>query len=267
MTQVQELTLPVQQDIEEDIYFNLMVELDFTKHLGGRGVTEQIVKMCGIQAGHHVLDVGCGVGFTAVYLAQTIGCRVTAVDIRAGMVARANTRFLAEGVADRVTARVADGQALPFEDNTFDAVIGESVVAFFPDKVAGIREWLRVTRPGGRVAFTEATWIKDPPPGFVANKEAIFGQNLDILHGEAWQQVLVDAGLHHVYGQVSPLKVSEEARERLRRLGIGTMLRMWGRAIRLIIEQPVYRKFLRSALRIPENLFEYWGVGVWVGQK
>lgn len=267
MTPLQELARPSQRATEEDIYFNLMVEMDFTKHLGGRAITDQIVQMCAIKPHHHVLDVGCGVGFTPVYLAQKIGCRVTAVDIREGMVARANARFIQEGVADRVTARVADGQALPFDANTFDVVIGESVVAFFPDKVAGLREWLRVTRPGGIVAFTEATWIKDPPPGFVANKEAIFGQNLDILDGEAWQQVLVDAGLKNVHGHVRPISATSEARERIRRLGWGNILRLWGRALRLLFTRPVYRKFARSALRVPENMFEYWGVGVWAGQK
>jgi len=65
------------------------------------------------------------------------------------MVAYAKTRF----ADDRIEWKQADGQALPFEDGSFDAVACQFGVMFFPDKVQGYREARRVLKPGGRYIF------------------------------------------------------------------------------------------------------------------
>jgi arsenite methyltransferase len=93
--------------------------------------------------------VGCGVGVTPCYLAKKYNCRVVGVDIHPGMIERSKERAQREGVAEQVEFRVADAQELPFEDEIFDDIITESVTAFPEDKPKAVREYARVTKPGG----------------------------------------------------------------------------------------------------------------------
>ena len=101
----------------------------------------------GVQPGMRALDVGCGPGGLTRELAARLGAeQVAAVDP-------------AEQFADACRARnpgadvrVGTAEALPFEDDGFDAALSSLVVAFMRDAAAGAREMARVTRPGGVVA-------------------------------------------------------------------------------------------------------------------
>ena len=121
--------------------FELQAHLGMTKHLGGFDATEELIALCHIQRGSTVLDVGCGAGATSCRLAKHYGCVVVGVDILERMVYRAQERAGREGVSNRAIFQVADAQALPFEDNLFDAVITESVTAFPADKQQAINEY------------------------------------------------------------------------------------------------------------------------------
>jgi arsenite methyltransferase len=81
-----------------------------------------------------VLDVGCGVGVTACYLAKRYGCRVAGVDILPKMVERSRESAKRESLSRRVEFQVGDAQNLPFPDGVSDAVITESATAFPEDK-------------------------------------------------------------------------------------------------------------------------------------
>jgi ubiquinone/menaquinone biosynthesis C-methylase UbiE len=138
-----------------EIYFEIQSELDFTKHLGALDATDEIRDLCRIGPDSLVLDVGCGVGMTAAHLAKTIGCHVTGIDLREGMIACSNERAEREGVTDRVSFRVADAVALPFDDDTFHVVMCESVLALVEDQPRVLAEMCRVLKPGGGMALVQ----------------------------------------------------------------------------------------------------------------
>src|SRR6478672_5850875 len=71
-------------------------------HPGGRRATDELVELAGFRPEHAVLDVGCGVGTTAVRVARQAGCRVTAADIAPPMLERARTNVARAGLTDRV---------------------------------------------------------------------------------------------------------------------------------------------------------------------
>jgi len=132
-------------------FFDFAAQAGLTKHFGELEATEELIQHCQITENTHILDVGCGVGQTPVYIAKTVGARVTGIDINPGMIKRSKERAQKQGVTSLTEFREADAQDLPFPDNTFDAVITESVTAFPEDKQRAVNEYARVTKPGGMV--------------------------------------------------------------------------------------------------------------------
>jgi SAM-dependent methyltransferase len=101
----------------------------------------------GVHAGMSVLDVGCGPGGLTSELVSRVGAEsVAAIDPSAPFVEAARERN------PGVDVREAKAEALPFEDDSFDAALASLVVAFMEDADAGIGEMARVTKPGGVVA-------------------------------------------------------------------------------------------------------------------
>lgn len=107
--------------------------------------------------GMRVLDVGCGPATDTLALAERVGPAgsVAGVDYDAEMVAEAERRAAAAGVAERVSHRVGAAQALPFGDGEFDAARCERLFQHLPDPDAAAREMARVVRPGGRVVAVD----------------------------------------------------------------------------------------------------------------
>ncbi|HEX4710467.1 class I SAM-dependent methyltransferase [Phenylobacterium sp.] len=99
-----------------------------------------------------LLEVAAGTGIVTGVLDRTLpaGARITATDISQPMLDYAAGKLN----SPRVAWRAADGQALPFGDASFDAVVCQFGVMFFPDRRAGYAEARRVLRPGGRYIFS-----------------------------------------------------------------------------------------------------------------
>ena len=107
----------------------------------------QLADLADVGVGGRVLDVGCGPGALTAELVRRLGpAAVTAVDPSEAFVAAARAR------QPGVDVRSASAEALPFEDDSFDAALASLVVHFMRDPVAGLREMARVTRPDGVVA-------------------------------------------------------------------------------------------------------------------
>jgi len=259
------------QTESEQHFFDFAAEAGLTKHFGGLDATEELVELCHIGKGSYVLDVGCGVGHTPCYIAKKHGCRMVGVDINERMIERSRERAERKGVADRTEFRVADAQGLPFEDDTFDAVITESVTVFPEDKQRAVREYSRVTKPGGYVGLNEATWLKEPPPPeIIAWASQDLGAYVKPLTSDGWTGLLEGAGLTQIVVNVREVRARREAKELVRRYGYGGMLRSIYRALSLYARNPAYRRFVKEVRKegiTPDNLEEYLGYGVFVGRK
>ncbi|MDQ1646843.1 MAG: hypothetical protein QOJ50_3027, partial [Cryptosporangiaceae bacterium] len=98
------------------------------------------------------LELGCGTGFFLLNLMQAgVAKRGSVTDISPGMVAVAVRN--AEGLGLDVDGRVADAETLPYDDDSFDLVVGHAVLHHIPDVEQSLREVLRVLKPGGRFVF------------------------------------------------------------------------------------------------------------------
>jgi SAM-dependent methyltransferase len=110
-----------------------------------------------IRAGQRVLEVGCGSGVVVRDLATLVGPRgaVAGIDPSRTMVVAARALARTHPLRRRIRWRVASGAALPFAAGRFDATLAVTVLLHVADPGAVVREMVRVTRPGGRVAVQD----------------------------------------------------------------------------------------------------------------
>lgn len=113
-----------------------------------------------IQAGHSVLDVGCGPASDTIALAQLVGSegQVVGIDYDAAMVTEANQKAEQAGVRSYVTHHQGDATNLPFEANSFDSCRSERLFQHLKDPAQALSEMIRITRPGGWVVVADADW-------------------------------------------------------------------------------------------------------------
>jgi len=124
-------------------------------HFGGIEANDMLASKARIARGHLVLDVCSGMGGPARYLAHRIGCRVVGLDLTESRHLGAQRLTKLVGLDSLVSFRHGDALDMPFEDASFDVVIGQEAWCHVPDKPRLIAECARVVKPGGVIAFTD----------------------------------------------------------------------------------------------------------------
>ena len=133
-------------------------------------VSELLAREVDVHWGDRVLDVAAGTGNTALAAARR-GGRVTASDFSAAQLRVAEQRAAVDGL--ELEVEVADAQALPFADDSFDVVLSSFGVMYAPDQQRAADELTRVCRPGGRIGLV--SWVPDGRAGRV---QALVGAHL-----------------------------------------------------------------------------------------
>lgn len=116
-------------------------------------VATRLLEQIPMRPGHRVLDVACGTGIAARLAAPRVAPsgKVTGIDLHNGMLAVARGRAAEAGLA--IDWQEGDASSLPYADASFDVVICNQGLQFFPDKVQALREMWRVTAGGGTLAL------------------------------------------------------------------------------------------------------------------
>jgi ubiquinone/menaquinone biosynthesis C-methylase UbiE len=157
-------------------------------------VGELLAEACDLRWDERVLDVAAGNGNVTLAAARR-GCRVTSTDYVSTLLDRGAERARAERL--EVKFQVADAEALPFEDASFDAVLSTFGVMFSPDQATAASELARVCRPGGRIGL--ANWT---PAGFVGQMFKTLGRQLPPPAGVQSPSLWgVEAHLHSLFGE------------------------------------------------------------------
>lgn len=265
----------MEESSSELSYFQLQAYMGTTKHMGGMETTRELIARCGIDEGTTVLDVGCGAGATASYLASTYGCRVVGVDVMEEMVELSRARAKREGVAERTTFRVADARRLPFEDASFEIVLCESVATFVVEKAQVVGELARVVREGGCVGINEEVWLQAPPEEkrlqLVHFARQYWGIEGEILTAGEWAALMEGAGLgdggdEGLFVQTYRVDPRREASQ-VKRYHMSDFWRMITRTLSLYVKSRAFRKYMREEGRMPRDMFDYLGYVVLVGWK
>jgi ubiquinone/menaquinone biosynthesis C-methylase UbiE len=133
-------------------------------------VGESLAEAADVRAGERVLDVAAGNGNATLAAARRFA-DVTATDYVPALLDKGRERARAEDLSVRF--QVADAEALPFDDGSFDVVLSTFGVMFAPDQRRAAHEILRVLRPGGRVGL--ANWT---PQGFIGRLFKVIGAHV-----------------------------------------------------------------------------------------
>jgi SAM-dependent methyltransferase len=161
-------------------------------HPGGFRATKKLMERALQPSDLRILEVGCGTGKSACYLAKQ-GFRVTALDQHPLMLQKARRRAKQEGIegVDWVEGNI---EALPFPNETFDVVFAESVT-IFTDFPKALEQYHRVLKPGGRLLDREMVLFTEIPEPIYTEIKDYFG--IDKIHSvDDWLQNLRQAGFH-----------------------------------------------------------------------
>ncbi|MGH9310828.1 MAG: methyltransferase domain-containing protein [Vicinamibacterales bacterium] len=174
------------------------------------------------RAGNRILDVGCGTGTAELRLSRLRLSQVTLV----GLDRLAERTAVAERAADghnmRASFAAADACHIPFPDGTFDSTFCVAVLQHIPEAGEALREFVRVTRPGGRILAVEPDnaaryWYSSAPEGMTAFAAARkFFEALAQSRSEAREPrvgpqlptLFADAGVEPLEVQLFPVSVS-----------------------------------------------------------
>ena len=164
-------------------------------HPGGAALTSRLGRALRVGPQKLVLDVASGPGTSALQVARETGCDVVGVDLAAESVDAATRAAAKAGLAQRVRFIEGDAEALPVDDEAGDGVLCECALCTFPDKATAAREFARVLKPGGRVAISDVTAVRDGLPPALTSTQAWVACIADARPLDEIAALLEDAGL------------------------------------------------------------------------
>ena len=118
-------------------------------------MNEVMMEMAGIKDKDRVLDAGCGVGGSSLFMASVLGCRVTGISLSQGQIEKARQYAEKRKQQGLVDFLVMDYCNTTFPNESFDVIWGCESICYAPDKAAFIKEAYRLLKPGGRLVVAD----------------------------------------------------------------------------------------------------------------
>ncbi len=166
-------------------------------HPGALDLTKELGEKLGLQKGSRVLDVACGVGTTAIFLAKNFGCHVTGLDLAEGNIEEAKKLLSNSLVPEFVDFRVGDAECIDFENQIFDCTVCECSLCLFPNKKKAIEEIYRITKNEGKIGISDIV-VRDTIPQSLRDSLYRFVCLLEAENDESHKALLQSAGFANI---------------------------------------------------------------------
>ncbi len=233
-------------------------------HPGGLKATKKLLDNLEIDRNTKVLDIACGKGSTAFYLAEKYGCSVVGIDISEELIKEAKDACKKKSLSNKVKFVVGNAMDLPFEDNQFDIAISQGILVFVSDKTKTITEASRVLKNGGKAGWVELSWKKEPDEDFLDKVRNVLRayclSNARTYDG--WKKVFERANIHNL-DIIKGKTITGNFFDTLKEEGIVNTIK--------IMFNTFTNSEVRSRLKIMGNFVEensdYFGYGVYVIEK
>lgn len=186
---------------KEEIGHHFLARLGKTRlRPGGKQATDWLLANGDFRQDKQVLEVACNGGAIAVQIAKQFGCRVTAVDSDEESLEKTRLNVKEHKLDELVHVQQASSTTLPFEDNSFDIVINESVLTMLSheEKQQAINEYLRVLKPNGFLLTHDVLLNADATEEIIAELRDVLNITISPLTKEHWKSLFLNEGFRNV---------------------------------------------------------------------
>jgi cyclopropane fatty-acyl-phospholipid synthase-like methyltransferase len=233
-------------------------------HAAVLNMNRQVARRLAVQPGHRLVDAGCGIGGTSIWMAQECGADVTGVNISPEQLARATRLAQQRGLAQQVrfVQRSYTDTGLP--DGQFDGVYGMESVSYAIDKRDFIREAYRLLKPGGRLVITDGFMNDKSFPEHLREdyQRWLNGWAVNNLAGvQQFQRDLTELGFRDIQFEDACARVLPSSR----RMHLAAKYTLWGGKLleKLHIRTPVQTgNIIAAKLQYPCLIGRAWIYGI-----
>lgn len=169
-------------------------------HPGGIKATQQLATLLNINRGTKIIDIACGKGTTAFYVAEKYDCNVVGIDISEELIEEANYLNKKKGFENKVSFQLGDAMQLPFSDGEFDIALSQAMLVLVEDKIKTIKEAHRIIKKGGRAGWLELSWRKEIDQDFldkVSNVLCAYCMT-NVSTYDGWKNIFEHAGINNI---------------------------------------------------------------------